>query len=168
MRDLESGQQSTSRNHIATRPSTNSFYGRTATVRDDDVDTWQPGQYLPRNEPQQPDIHSLFVQMQSAISEQIRTVQVSVDTLTGRMDQFEKDLMDTAERVRLHQTTCSSTPPSSTESDDSGKQRKRRISLDLSVSVDYTILCLFSLGSLHYSCRTKFAQSITILWNRNS
>lgn len=151
-------------NCSVTPPSTNSFYGRRTPLVDDNEDTWQPGQYLvPHAEPTQPDIHSLLAQMQSAISEQIQTVQMSENALAGRMDQFEKDLTNTAEQVRFCQTPCSSVSPSSTDSDDTGKQRKRRISLDLSVSYHYARV--FMLASSACMCLCLLQNTIRTIHN---
>ena len=87
-----------------------------------------------RNEPPQPDIQSLLSQMQSAITTQIQKVQMLLDSLYGRVDRLEDYTSSTAEQLRLCQASLHSSS-SSTDSEESSKQRKRHIAPDISVSV---------------------------------
>ena len=117
-----------------------------------------------RNEPPQPDIQSLLSQMQTAITTQIQKVQMSLDSLSGRVDRLENDASGTAEQLRLCQASLSSSS-SSTDSEGSSKKRKRHVAPDISVSIhDFThspslhvILCF----------RTQFGQCI-ITWQKRS
>ena len=87
-----------------------------------------------RNEPPQPDIQSLLSQMQSAINTQIQKVQMSLDSLSGWVDRLEDYTSSTAEKLRLCQASLPSSS-SSTDSEESSKQRKRHIAPDISVNV---------------------------------
>ena len=77
------------------RQSSNTFYGRASSSRRTstpihDNEPWQLGDYLvpARNEPPQPDIQSLLSQMQNASTTQIQKVQMSLDSLSGRVDRL--------------------------------------------------------------------------------
>jgi hypothetical protein len=100
-----------------TRPtscqSSSSFYGRAYLE-----DKWQPGEYLlpVRNEPSQQDIQSLLSQMQSAISTQIQKVQMSLDTLSGQVDNLVGNMSGIAEQLKFYQVSLSSS--SSTDSEE--------------------------------------------------
>ena len=87
-----------------------------------------------RNEPPQPDIQSLLSQIQSAITTQIQKVQMSLDSLFGRVDRLEDCTSSTEEQLRLCQASLSSSS-SSTNSEESNKQRKHHIAPDISVGV---------------------------------
>ena len=65
-----------------------------------------------RNEPPQPDIQSLLSQMQSAITTQIQKAQMSLDSLSGRVDRLEDYTSSTAEQLRLCQASLSSSSSS--------------------------------------------------------
>ena len=100
-----------------------------------DDDEWQQGDYIvPPQNSAQPDIYSLLSDMQSAITTEIKKVQSSVDSLSSRVDKLEDDVME-----RVLNTSVSSSSPS-TDTEGSSKQRKRRISPDISVSIHLTCL----------------------------
>lgn len=109
--------------------------------------TWQPGEYLPEFTPPT-DLHSLLSEMQGAITAEIQKVQASVETLTGRVNQLEKDMSGTTEQLKLCQTPTSSSLSSTDSSEKS--VRKKRIPIALSVS----IICMTSVFT--YYCTYIF------------
>ena len=168
---LSQSVQSSSRRNLFTpnttrragRQSSSSFYGKplsaARTSTDTDDEPWQPGEYLvpAQSEPPQPDIQSLLSQMQSAISTQIEKVQMSLDTLSGRVDHLEDNMSGTAEQLLLCQASLNSSS-SSTDSEEPSKQRRRHIAPDKSVSISMLCLpvctCFLPTVLEHYSSNT--------------
>ena len=126
-------------------------------------DTWQPGQYIPQSSepsppPPPPDFYSLLVQMKNSISTQIQQVQTSVDSLSGRVDKLEQKMSGAAERIRLSETSLSSSSSPSSEPSYGVGQRKRRISTDLAVSFS-TNMYVMSIYPISYlECCADSAQ----------
>ena len=101
--------------------------------------------------------------MQSAITTQIEKVQTSLNFLSGRVDRLEGNLSDTAER--LEQCYASVSSSSSAESEESGRQRRKRVAPDKSVRAHYFLT--FNQYAL-YNIRVSSEQFIIILqWTSN-
>ena len=78
------------------------FYGKSVpyeTPDDEDDGAWQPGDYIVPPANPQPDIQSLFANMQSSITSQIQKVQSSLDSLSSWVDRLESDMSGTREQL---------------------------------------------------------------------
>lgn len=110
---------------------TRGFYRR--SEQQDELDHWQPGEVIPP--PAQDDVigelkrsmHTMISNMQANISAEFRSLQESVSSLTDRVLDVETQLSSSSSM------TPSSTASSGSELESSGKQRKRRIPIELQV-----------------------------------